>query len=117
MAEKARERQAKTEPKKAKPEAKPQKKETKATKRRAAFELNAPEAGEVFLAGSFNEWNPSNRPLKRDKKGVWATIMLLTPGAYEYRFVVDGEWWDDPKATERRANEHGTQNCVIRIAE
>lgn len=117
MAEKARERQKKAEPKKAEPKAKPLKKETKPVNKRAAFKLDAPEAGEVFLAGSFNEWNPSNRPLKRDKKGVWTTTMLLAPGAYEYRFVVDGEWWDDPKATERRGNEHGTENCVIRIAE
>lgn len=116
MAEKVRERQVKAEPKKAKPKTTPPKKETKGTKKRAAFKLDAPDAGEVFLAGSFNEWNTSNRPLKRDKQGVWATTIMLAPGAYEYRFIVDGEWWDDPKATERKANEHGTQNCVIYVA-
>jgi 1,4-alpha-glucan branching enzyme len=117
MVQKRKETQAEAEPKKAKPKANAQKTETAATKKRAAFKLDASEARGVFLAGSFNEWNPSDRALKRDKKGVWTTTMMLAPGAYEYRFVVDGEWRDDPKAAERRANEHGTQNCVIYIAE
>jgi 1,4-alpha-glucan branching enzyme len=117
MVDKSKEKQAKAEPKKTKPEAKEQKKETAAVKKRAAFKLDAPGAREVFLAGSFNEWNPSDRALKRDKKGVWTTTVTLVPGVYEYRFIVDGEWWDDPKAAERRPNEHGTQNCVIFMAE
>lgn len=117
MAEKRKERQPKAEPKTANPRVKEQKKQVLPSKKRATFRLEAPDAREVFLAGTFNEWNPAARPLKRDKNGIWATMMMLGPGDYEYRFVVDGEWWDDPRATERTANEHGTQNCIIRITE
>jgi 1,4-alpha-glucan branching enzyme len=117
MAEKTKGKQAKTEPKKVSPKAKPLKKETASTKKKASFRLDAPGAREVCLAGSFNEWNPSIRPLKRDMQGIWTITVMLVPGTYEYRFVVDGEWRDDPNATERRANEHGTQNCVICIVD
>jgi 1,4-alpha-glucan branching enzyme len=117
MAQKIREKQAKAEPEKAKPKTRVQKKETAAKKKRATFRLDAPEARDVFLAGSFNGWDASNRPLKRDNKGIWTTMIMLAPGSYEYRFVVDGEWTDDPNAAERRPNEHGTQNCMIFISE
>lgn len=116
MAEKIKERRAGAEPKTAKPKAKPQNKEATPTKKRTPFKLEAPYAREVCLAGSFNEWNPSIRVLKRDKNGIWATTVVLGPGIYEYRYVVDGEWCDDPNAEERKPNEHGTLNCVIRIA-
>lgn len=79
------------------------------SRRRVRFSLEAPEAGEVVLAGTFNGWDPS--PLKRDEQGVWGTSLLLTPGTYEYRFLVDGEWRNDPEA-EAAPNPYGTQNCV-----
>ncbi|MDA1278233.1 MAG: hypothetical protein O2960_29915 [Verrucomicrobia bacterium] len=34
----------------------------------------------------------------------------------EYRFVVDGEWVDDPVATELTPNSHGTMNAVLVVA-
>ena len=117
MAEKTKEKQTKSVPEKVEPKAKAQKKGTAPTKKKASFRLNAPEATMVCLAGSFNEWDPSVRPLRRDAKGAWMTTVTLAPGIYEYRFIVDGEWCDDPDASERRANEHGTQNCIIRIGD
>lgn len=115
MVDKSKGKQVKAEPKKTKPQATVQGKQTAATKKRATFRLNAPEAGEVCLAGSFNSWDPSSRPLKRDQKGVWTATLMLAPGVYEYRLVVDGQWCDDPNAAERRPNEHGTYNCVVTI--
>jgi len=87
-------------------------KKQRTTKKRLTFRLCAPEAKEVFVAGSFNDWDPQARALKRSKAGVWTTWMSLVPGTYEYRFVVDGEWCQDPECGESKENEHGSHNSV-----
>ena len=59
------------------------------------LELVRPNAQEVGIAGSFNDWHPSVTPMIRLNNGKWAKELTLPPGRYEYRFVVDGEWVDD----------------------
>ncbi len=83
----------------------------KSSKKRVYFKLTAPKAKEVKLLGAFNDWSLEARPLKQDKKGIWRTWLLLEPGTYEYRFLVDGEWQNDPYS-EVVSNPYGTQNCV-----
>lgn len=85
------------------------------TKKRIVFRLHAPEASAVFLAGSFNDWDITGRPLKRDERGTWKTQVTLEPGAHEYLFVVDGEWQDDPACQERITNLFGTNNCLVYV--
>ena len=85
----------------------------KSAKKKATFMLRTPEATEVFVAGSFNEWDPTANPLKRDEEGMWACTLLLEPGEHEYRFVVDTVWWDDPLNLVRRWTEFGCENCII----
>jgi 1,4-alpha-glucan branching enzyme len=80
------------------------------------FSFLAPEAQGVYIGGSFNQWNPSSHPLKRDKKGIWKISLPLSPGQYEYRFFVDGEWQTDPNCPTCVENPFGTLNCV-RIVE
>ena len=80
--------------------------------KKVRFNLYAPEAERVFLAGDFNNWDADNLPMKKDKKGTWEGSLALTPGRYEDRFWVDGVWHDDPNATERVENSFGSQNCV-----
>jgi 1,4-alpha-glucan branching enzyme len=87
----------------------------KATKRRVTFKLEAPEAREVRLSGSFNDWSYEDKPLKKEVNGVWKTLVMLAPGTYEYRFVVDGQWRDDPECPLRVQNPFGSQNCVVRV--
>jgi hypothetical protein len=82
-------------------------------KKPTTFTLNTPQATRVFIAGSFNGWNPLATPLQRDKTGIWKRTLSLEPGRYEYRFVVDDVWWDDPANTMRSCNEFGTQNCIV----
>ena len=53
---------------------------TPAPKKRITFNLHAPGAEEGNLAGAFNAWDPSARPLKCDKKGTWRTWFNLPPG-------------------------------------
>jgi 1,4-alpha-glucan branching enzyme len=75
--------------------------------------LTHPTAQEVCIAGSFNDWHPSVTPMIRLEDGRWAKELALPPGRYEYRFVVDGQWVDDPAATELVPNSFGTANAVL----
>jgi 1,4-alpha-glucan branching enzyme len=76
------------------------------------FNLSAPQAKRVFVAGDFNQWSLSAHPLKRDRKGVWTISLALGPGRYEYRFFVDGEWQNDPNCSSLIENSFGTLNCL-----
>lgn len=87
----------------------------KPRKKRVTFSLQAPEAQEVFVAGTFNNWNPEEHPLKKDKKGAWKTALSLLPGSYEYRFVVNGEWQEDPACQDHCLNAFGTYNSVLSV--
>ncbi len=82
----------------------------------ATFEYFNPEAREVFLAGSFNGWQPRAMTLTKQRGGKWSGELLLKPGDYEYRFVVDGQWQDDPMAARFVANSFGGLNSVVRVA-
>ena len=84
-------------------------------KSRVNFALHAPDASEVFIAGTFNDWNPQVRPLRCDKKGTWRTWMNLPAGQHEYRFIVNGAWQEDPQAGERTDNPFGTFNSVVSV--
>jgi 1,4-alpha-glucan branching enzyme len=88
---------------------------TKAGKKKTSFKLRAPEAVQVYVAGCFNDWDAAANPLERDADGTWSCVMVLEPGTHEYRFVVDGAWWDDPLATMRVPNDFGCENCVILV--
>ncbi len=58
------------------------------------FSYSAPSAKSVFIAGSFNHWDPSADALKGpDRNGVWTIVLPFSPGRYEYRFVVNGKDW------------------------
>jgi len=85
----------------------------KPAKKKTTFTLQAPEATQVFVAGCFNGWNPSTDPLGMGSDGIWTCTLVLDPGEYEYRFVVDGVWRDDPLAEIRRPNDMGCENCLI----
>jgi len=76
------------------------------------FELLAPEAGQVFLAGDFNNWDTEAHPMKKDKNGKWKTTLTLGPGRYEYRFFADSSWQNDPVCSACVTNKFGSRNCV-----
>lgn len=86
--------------------------EVKTLTRRVLFEFAAPEAQGVYLAGEFNQWNTIANPMKKDKQGIWKTTLSLKPGRYEYRFLVDGNWENDPACSSCVPNKFGSLNCV-----
>jgi len=81
--------------------------------KKANFALMAPEARSVQLAGDFNSWDPSVNPLKKSSNGIWKVNINLSPGRYEYRFLVDGKWQNDPQCTSCVANPFGEENCLL----
>ena len=82
------------------------------------FEAEFPDAKVIFLAGDFNDWDPTTRRMKRVKKGedTFLAVVELEPGRYEFKYVVDGEWLCCPSA-ERSATEDGFENSVVVVCE
>lgn len=75
---------------------------------------NYPNAKEVLLSGSFNNWvEPGYKMQKKD--GVWTLPVFLSAGKYTYKFVVDGKWIIDPDNPLYDENEYGTGNSVLWI--
>jgi 1,4-alpha-glucan branching enzyme len=74
-----------------------------------------PEAYEVSVAGSFNNWHPGATPMKESGHGRWAKDLSLPPGRYEYQFVVDGRWVPDWTAKEEIENPFGGLNSVLEV--
>lgn len=86
------------------------------TKQSVTFEYFDPAARIVTIAGEFNDWNPLARPLKKDRGGLWKIALRLEPGSYQYKFVINGERWEeDPLNLHRVYNEHGTFNSIRKV--
>jgi len=86
-----------------------------ATKKSVELNLYAPEAHRVNLVGDFNNWNKESLPAKKGSQGTWKVKVNLKPGKYQYKFFVDSNWWNDPKAETQTPNPFGTQNSIITI--
>lgn len=69
----------------------------------------------VFVAGSFNQWDPTSIPMV-EKKGTYSATLDLEPGIYEYKFVIDGVWTLDPNPErDWTQNGLGTLNSLLRV--
>jgi hypothetical protein len=75
----------------------------------------APDAKEVTVAGNFNNWHPEATPLKTTGAGKWVVRLRLRSGQYEYLFVVDGKWSEDPQASLRVTNPYGAFNSALLV--
>lgn len=85
-----------------------------AGKRRITFVVEAGPGKTVSVAGSFNDWNPEAKYLKdKNNDGVYRGIVLLAPGKYEYKFVIDGIWSMDAGNPDFAANDFGTLNSLL----
>ena len=91
-----------------------QKKEKK-TEKKIKFKYVAPFAQSIFVAGTFNDWNPTSCPLRKNGFGEWNTSLTLPPGRHEYRFIVDGVWECDQEPVECIPNAFGTWNSVVQV--
>lgn len=83
-----------------------------ATKKKEVFSILAPQAQNVTLVGNFSGWEAEPIPLTKQKDGSWKTTVPLQLGSYEYRFLVDGRWTDDPQCETHVPNPFGASNCL-----
>ena len=74
-------------------------------------------ASDVRIAGDFNGWVPDKgvRSLveAEGETRIWTKILHLSPGRYQYRYVVDGEWREDPENPEGVASNVGGRNSIL----
>lgn len=76
--------------------------------------LRAEGARDVRITGEFSDWSSAGIPLSPEGPGTWTATLRLPPGEYQYRFIVDGEWRDDPEAP-RIQNGLGGTNSLLRV--
>lgn len=74
-----------------------------------------PAAKRVFLAGNFNGWNTTENPMHRSDDGAWKTKVPLKPGRYEYKFIADGRWTQDPANPDETPDLFGGNNSTLTI--
>ena len=79
------------------------------------FELDMPDAGEVSVAGAFNGWDANADPMALGDDGIWRATLEIKPGTYEYKFVVDGTWIEDPLNPEFVEDPYGGKNSILTV--
>lgn len=69
--------------------------------RSQSFFLHVPGAHRVQLAGDFTDWLEHPIDLHKQADGLWHITVTLPATAQRYRFLVDGQWQDDPECCTR----------------
>jgi hypothetical protein len=82
------------------------------------FALPADTAAEhVALCGEFNDWSPDSISLTRGDDGSWQVTVPLAPGSYRYKYLLDGETWENAADADRyEENAYGTVDSVIVVS-
>jgi len=75
----------------------------------------APAAKSVQLLGDFTHWQQQPINLRKGSNGLWWTAVRLEPGTHYYRFLVDGQWHDDPECPLYAPNPFGSKNAVRQV--
>jgi 1,4-alpha-glucan branching enzyme len=85
--------------------------------KRVRLSVKAPGARKVMLAADFTDWEANARRMRPYKPGsdTFVARISLAPGTYEYKFLVDGHWMEDPDA-EAVANSFGTLNSRLTVS-
>jgi len=80
------------------------------------FQLEAPDAVSVAVAGDFNDWVPEVELADPDGDGIWSGRLLMSPGVHKYMFVVNGtDWMPDPLSEQYVEDGFGNRNSVLAI--
>ena len=88
----------------------------KAESKTVTFTVHADKGKAVYVAGEFNNWNPTAKKMAyKARAGIYTATMKLAAGSYQYKFVIDGTWCADPENVNAVANDQGTFNSVITV--
>lgn len=83
---------------------------------RVTFELPAEvHAERATLVGEFNDWDQSSIRMKKCPEGGFTATISLKPGnEYRFRYLLDGERWENDHAADRYvSNGHGSDDSVV----
>ena len=87
----------------------------KIKRRGVTFSFESSDAKEVILMGDFNNWNAKKHPMKSDENGMWNKSVVIPPGRYEYKFLVDRQWKEDPQNPQKERNSFGDINSLVEV--
>ena len=75
------------------------------------------QAGTVALCGEFNDWSAQDTQLERGSDGSWQATIALEPGrSYRYRYLLDGQRWENDGQADRQVpNALGSTDSVIAV--
>ncbi len=77
--------------------------------------VKAPGAKEVYLAGEFNNWKLDQNSRMEQNNGSWTKRLNLDCGKYRYRFVIDGNWIEDPSNPLNQLNAYGSRDSLLEV--
>ena len=84
--------------------------------KRVTFQVSASPNSEIYLAGSFNNWDPRRHQMKDTRRnGKYTITLMLASGEYEYKFVINNNWVVDPECQDWVRNSLGTLNSVKKV--
>ena len=80
------------------------------------FSLEAPADASVQIAGDFNNWVPEALYMRNlQGKSTWLKAISLKPGAYAYKYVLNGNWISDPANDDTVDDHRGGENSFIQV--
>jgi len=80
------------------------------------FTVQASDAEQVHLAGDFNDWTLDGSEMEL-VGGIWTKVVKLPPGRYRYRYVIDGQWQNDPLNAVVEPSAYGGHDSVLVVAD
>lgn len=85
----------------------------------ATFRLPVADGAETaHVVGEFNEWSTTAHPMTRQDDGFTAEIPLQPGRAYRFRYLLDGERWENDWAADAYVpNDFGGDDSVIDLTD
>jgi 1,4-alpha-glucan branching enzyme len=74
-------------------------------------------ANAAALCGEFNQWDPKSHPMTHRKDGSFSlTVTLETGQRYRFRYLLDGERWENDWAADGYVpNSFGTEDSIVAV--
>jgi len=82
---------------------------------KVTFSIEAKDADQVSVIGDFNDWKIEDGALSKLKNGTFkGTFDLDKDTTYEFKYVVDGTYVNEPEADSFKWNDFaGAENSVL----
>jgi hypothetical protein len=84
--------------------------------REVILTLERGDCSSVSVIGSFNNWDPQATPMTEVENGKWRACIILSPGEYNYKFLVDRKFpIVDPASSLVEPDGFGGTNSVLKV--